>query len=147
MAFHVRLYYSSEDILCGWIVKTFNFLVIYVARAQPYFQEMDSTLNRQGKKTESGYITKLSSVESHAMAQMVQHRRDGVIVSDEVSTKNKITSEAHLSRSSAILTGTFCVKTLNESYPTNNLISFTLITSILHDDTFSIIYSVVTESG
>lgn len=64
VAFHIGPYLSS-DLLCGWIVKTFNFLVIYVAWAQRKFQEMDFTLNWQGKRVGSGYVMKLSSVGSH----------------------------------------------------------------------------------
>lgn len=65
VAFHIGPYSSSEGLLCGWIVKTFSFLVIYVVRARREFQEIDFTLSWQGQKMGSGYIMKLSSIESH----------------------------------------------------------------------------------
>lgn len=65
VAFHIRPYYSCKGLLCGWIVKTFGFLVLKVVRAQRKFQEMDLTLNWQGEQVRSGYIMKLSSLESH----------------------------------------------------------------------------------
>lgn len=65
VAFHIGPYYSSKDLLYGWIVKMFSFLVIYITRAQRKFQEMDFTLSWQGKQVGSGYIMKLSSLESH----------------------------------------------------------------------------------
>lgn len=64
VAFHIGPSYP-EDLLCGWIIKTFSLLVLFVARARHLFQEMEFTLSWQGKQVGSGYIMNLSSVESH----------------------------------------------------------------------------------
>lgn len=64
VAFHIGPSYS-EDLLCGWMVRTFILIVMYVARTRRVLQEMDFTLSYQGKQVGSGYIMKLPSVESH----------------------------------------------------------------------------------
>ena len=64
VAFHIGPSYS-EDLRCGWMVKTFNLVVMYVARTRRVLQEMDFTLSYQGKQVGSGYIMKLPPVQSH----------------------------------------------------------------------------------